>query len=71
MTVTIDRRTDINLDTAYRVAWQGEDVVLSAKALARIDECRNSFLSLVESDPIDVRLRCDDRIQFSGQNTVG
>ena len=51
MTVTIDRRTDINLDTAYRVAWQGENVVLSPLALARVDECRRSFLSLVESDP--------------------
>ncbi len=51
MTVTLDQRADISLDAAYRVAWQGEDVALSASALARIDECRSSFLALVESDP--------------------
>ena len=51
MTVTLETRADINLDTAYRVAWQGEDVALSEAALARIDECRRSFLALVESDP--------------------
>ena len=51
MTVTLDQRADINLDAAYRVAWQGEDVALSAAALARIDDCRQSFLALVESDP--------------------
>ncbi len=51
MTVTLDQRADISLDAAYRVAWQREDVVLSASALARIDECRRSFLALVESDP--------------------
>ncbi len=51
MTITINRRADINLDTAYRVAWQGENVVLGAPALARIAECRASFMSLIESDP--------------------
>ena len=51
MTVTLEHRADINLDSTYRVAWQGEDVALSEAALARIGECRESFLALVESDP--------------------
>ena len=51
MTVTLDRRTDINLDAAYRVAWQAEDVALSEAALSRIDECRQSFTALIENDP--------------------
>ena len=51
MTVTLEHRADINLETAYRIAWQGEDVVLSKAALGRIDECRRSFVVLIESDP--------------------
>ncbi len=51
MTVTLEHRADINLDSTYRVAWKGEDVALSEAALARIGECRESFLALVESDP--------------------
>ena len=51
MTVILEHRADINLESAYRVAWQGEDVALSEAALARIDECRRSYLALIESDP--------------------
>ena len=51
MTVILEHRADINLDTAYRVAWQGEYVALSEAALGRIDECRRSFVALIESDP--------------------
>ena len=50
MTVTINDRADFSLDNAYRVAWQGEDVLLAERAIARINECRNSFLSLIESN---------------------
>jgi histidine ammonia-lyase len=51
MTVTLDARTDINLETVYRVAWKGEDVRFSDQALRRIAECRDLFLRLIDSDP--------------------
>jgi histidine ammonia-lyase len=51
MTVVLNKRTDINLESFLRVSWQGERVRLGAKALERIAECRRSFLALLESDP--------------------
>jgi histidine ammonia-lyase len=50
MTVVLDVRADINLDTAYRVAWQKENVRISDAALRRISACRAAFLRLIESD---------------------
>lgn len=51
MTVTLTARTDVNLDTVYRVAWKNENVRLSDQALSRIAECRDLFLRLIDSDP--------------------
>ena len=51
MTVVLTSRTDINLDTVHRVAWQGENVRLSETALRRIAACRESFLRLIDGDP--------------------
>ena len=51
MTVHLNTRQDINLATAYRVAWQGEPVRLSDTALERIAACRRSFLELIDKDP--------------------
>ncbi len=51
MTVTVARRSDINLDTLVRVAWQGEGVEISPAALAEIDRCRAAFLQLIDTDP--------------------
>ena len=51
MTVILDSRWDINLDSAYRVAWRGENVRISDAAMDRISACRASFLELIDSDP--------------------
>jgi histidine ammonia-lyase len=51
MTVLLTTRRDINLDTAYRVAWRGEPVRIADSALERIASCRASFLDLIEKDP--------------------
>jgi histidine ammonia-lyase len=51
MTVILSRRTDINLESYRRVAWQGEGVRLSAEALKTIAGCRSSFLKLIDNDP--------------------
>ncbi|HTI66022.1 MAG TPA: aromatic amino acid lyase [Caulobacteraceae bacterium] len=50
MTVSLNKRQDINLDTLYRVAWQGEGVRLSHIVLSRIAASRESFLDLIEND---------------------
>lgn len=50
MTVILDARSDINLDTAYRVAWRKENVRISEAALRRIGACRAAFLRLIESE---------------------
>ena len=51
MTVVLTRRADINLETVFRVAWQGEDVRIAPAALQRIAECRRSFMALLDNDP--------------------
>ena len=51
MTVVLRNRADINLDAFLRVAWQGESVRFGKEALARMAECRKSFLALLASDP--------------------
>lgn len=50
MTVTLRSRTDISLDALYRVAWQGEAVMLHPDAMARMTDCRQAFLRLIDSD---------------------
>lgn len=52
MTVTLDRRTDLTLEAARRVAWGGEDVALGAAARARIAQARKDFLALIEREDI-------------------
>lgn len=51
MTVILNRRADINLDSYRRVAWQSEGVRLSEAALKTIAACRASFLQLIDKDP--------------------
>lgn len=51
MTVVLTGRNDINLDTFYRVAWQGENLRIADTAVARIAWCRESFLRLIDTDP--------------------
>jgi histidine ammonia-lyase len=50
MTVQLEKRSDINLDAVYRVAWRGEDVQITAEALEHIGVCRRAFLRLLDSD---------------------
>lgn len=51
MTVVLRARTDIDLDVYERVARGGEGVELAAEALARMADCRASFLALLEREP--------------------
>ena len=51
MTVELTKRSDIDLEAFRRVAWQGEGVRISEAALARIAQCRESFLQLIDKDP--------------------
>jgi hypothetical protein len=51
VTVLLATRRDIDLDAVHRVAWQGEGVEIAPEALARIGECRSSFLALLEAEP--------------------
>ena len=50
MTLVLNARGDINLESFYRVAWQEEGVRLSDEALQRIAYCRESFQRLIRSD---------------------
>ncbi|RVC78652.1 histidine ammonia-lyase, partial [Mesorhizobium sp. M4A.F.Ca.ET.022.05.2.1] len=54
MTIELTARGDINLDAVFRVAWRKEPVRISDKALRRIEECRASFLRLIETDPAPI-----------------
>jgi histidine ammonia-lyase len=51
LTVILNNRSDVNLNSVYRVAWQREPVRIGATALQRIVECRASFLDLIDKDP--------------------
>jgi histidine ammonia-lyase len=51
MTVMLTTRSDIDLPSFRRVAWQGEAVRISDAARARIASCRQSFLKLIDKDP--------------------
>lgn len=51
MTLVLERRDDIDLAAAYRVAWQGEDVRLGPRAVDAIADSRERFLRLIDTDP--------------------
>ena len=51
MTVILETRHDITLETVRRVAWRREPVRLGDGALRRISACRASFLALIEANP--------------------
>ena len=50
-TVTLERRTDINLESYRSVAREGAGIVIGDGAAERMRAARASFLALVESDP--------------------
>ncbi len=52
MTVTIARRSDINLDAVRWVAWKGEAVELAPEAMAAIEAARARFFKLIEDPDI-------------------
>ncbi|MDX6628025.1 MAG: histidine ammonia-lyase, partial [Gaiellales bacterium] len=49
--VTLERRTDIDLESYRRVAREGASIVIGEGAAERMRSARESFLALVESDP--------------------
>ncbi|HEY4163276.1 MAG TPA: aromatic amino acid lyase, partial [Dongiaceae bacterium] len=50
MAVLLDTRQNIDLDSIYRIAWQGESSSISGAALDRIALRRKQFLTLIEGD---------------------
>ena len=50
-TVTLERRTDIDLENFRRVAREGAGITISEGAAERMRAARASFQALVESDP--------------------
>ena len=51
MTVVLARRTEIDLDSFARAAWQGEDVAVTADALAEVARRREQLLAFVAANP--------------------
>ncbi len=51
MTVVLARRTEIDLDAFVRAAWQGEDVAVTADALAEVARRREQLLAFVAANP--------------------
>jgi histidine ammonia-lyase len=50
-TVTLERRTDINLESYRSVAREGAGIAIAESAAERMRSAREAFLALVESDP--------------------
>ena len=51
MTVRVDTRADLTLETARRVAWDGEGVELGARALAAMARGRDRLQRILDHDP--------------------
>jgi histidine ammonia-lyase len=51
LTVILNSRSDVNLNSYYRVAWQREAVRIGDTALQRITSSRACFLELIDKDP--------------------
>ena len=51
MTVLVETRADFTLETARRVAWDGEGVELGAKALAAMQQGRHRLERILDHDP--------------------
>ena len=51
MTVLVETRADFTLETARRVAWNGEGVELGAKALAAMRQRRHRLERILDHDP--------------------
>jgi len=51
VTIVIDRRSDLTLETARRVAWSGEGVSLGPNARRALAEGRDRLHRILEHDP--------------------
>ncbi len=51
MTVLVETRSDFTLETARRVAWDGEGVQLGARALAAMQQGRHRLACILDRDP--------------------
>ena len=51
MTVLVETRADLTLETARRVAWEGEGVELGARALAAMAQGRERLERILDHDP--------------------
>jgi histidine ammonia-lyase len=51
MSVIIDSRRDITLDTVHKVAWRRQPVELSEPAVQRMTAARQRFMELLDNDP--------------------
>ena len=51
MTVLVDTRADFTLETARRVAWDGEGVEFGAKVLSAMQQRRHRLERIFEHDP--------------------
>lgn len=54
MTVTLDRRADLTLEAARRVAWGNEPVALGPAAVRKIAQARQDFLALIAREDITI-----------------
>ena len=48
--ISLESRESFSLENYHKAAWLGEGVEIGNSAMARIDEARSGFLSLLESD---------------------
>jgi histidine ammonia-lyase len=51
MTVVLNRRADITLETVRRAAWESESVEIGEEAAARMQAARDSFFALLDANP--------------------
>ena len=51
MTLTLDRRSDLTLDALHQVAWAGDTVRFSERAVAVMTAARERFMHILDNDP--------------------
>lgn len=49
--IVLGDRQDLTLEVFEQVAWQGRSIALHERALARMAECREQFMRLLDHDP--------------------
>ena len=51
MTIVIERRSDLTLETARRIVWDREDVEIGPESLAAMEAGRERLMRILEHDP--------------------